>query len=96
MIKTKSGAVSLEGSRAELYADVACIIQAIKMAFEDKSLDKEGTEKFLREAFEDGIKGIDEIETKEGRLEILKELLDGLSDLLKDFDPDDDWTKEDG
>lgn len=85
MIKTKRGATEIEGSKAEIYADFATITYAIMMAMKEKGADEEKAIAWLREAFEDGLKGgkmLESICEKKDNLKKIEGLLDQLLDLL--------------
>lgn len=87
MIKTKKGEITLEGSKAELIADLAVIVRGIKEAImEDGKETKESVKQEINEAVKIGLLNEEEFETvrKEKIKEIAKtlfgELFGGLFD----------------
>lgn len=87
MIKTKKGEITLEGSKAELIADLAVIARGIKEAImEDNKETEESAKQEINEAVKIGLLNEEEFEAvkKEKMKEIVKtlfgELLGGLFD----------------
>lgn len=87
MIKTKKGEITLEGSKAELIADLAVIVRGIKEAImEDGKETEESVKQEINEAVKIGLLNEEEFEIvkKEKMKEIVKtlveELLGGLFD----------------
>lgn len=84
MITAKHGAVTLDGNKNELHADLACIADALNVAFAEHGESKEDVEKFIHEAVADGLKGTDEL-LKEHKEEIKNLLTDIMETILKDL-----------
>lgn len=87
MIKTKEGEITLEGSKAELIADLAVIVRGIKEAImEDNKETEESAKQEIDEAVKIGLLNEEEFEAvkKEKNEKVVKtlveELLGGLFD----------------
>ena len=95
MIKTKRGATEIHGSKGEIYADFATITYAMLLSFDEKGWSREKSEKFLKEAFNDGLlddEVVEKCNVKEADFDKLGKVLDELSELLglNDDDKEDD------
>lgn len=86
MIKTKKGEITLEGSKAELIADLAVIVRGIKEAIMNGNETEESVKQEIDEAVKIGLLSEEEFEAvkKEKMKEFAKtlfgELLGGLFD----------------
>ena len=86
MIKTKKGEITLEGSKAELIADLSVVVRGIKEVIMNGSETEESAKQQINEAVKVGLMNGEEFETlkKEKTKEIVKtlfgELLGGLFD----------------
>lgn len=86
MIKTKKGEITLEGSEAELMADLSVVVRGIKEVIMDRSETEESAKQQINEVVKVGLMNDEEFEKhkKEKMKEVAKslfgELLGGISD----------------
>lgn len=86
MIKTKKGEITLEGSKAELIADLSVVVRGIKEVIMNGSETEESAKQQINEVVKVGLMNDEEFENlkKERTKEIVKtlfgELLGGLFD----------------
>ena len=86
MIKTKKGEITLEGSKAELIADLSVVVRGIKEVIMNGSETEESAKQQINEVVKVGLMNDEEFEKhkKEKTKEIVKtlfgELLGGLFD----------------
>lgn len=76
MIVTKEGKTKLEGTMAELLADVTSIATAINNAFTEKGFGSEKTKERLHESIDDAFLTTKELESK---------VVEALEELVKKF-----------
>lgn len=88
MIKTKKGEITLEGSKAELIADLAVVVRGIKDVIMNGGKTEESAKQQINEAVKVGLMNGEEFETlkKEKTKEIVKALFDELLGGLFDED----------
>lgn len=88
MIKTKKGEITLEGSKAELIADLAVVVRGIKDVIMNGSETEESAKQQINEAVKVALLNDKEFETlkKEKTKEIVKALFDELLGGLFDED----------
>lgn len=86
MIKTKKGEITLEGSKAELIADLSVVVRGIKEVIMDRSETEESAKQQINEVVKVGLMNDEEFEKhkKEKMKEVAKllfgELLGGIFD----------------
>lgn len=90
MIKTKKGEITLEGSKAELIADLAVVVRGIKEVIMNGSETEESAKQQIDEAVKIGLMNEEEFKTiqKEKIKEVVKTLFDELLGGLFDEDKD--------
>lgn len=91
MIKSKRGTIEIQGSPAEISADISTIIYAVVLTLREKNWGEEKIKGFLDEAYQNGVGG-DDVVKKLGELDKLSEILDKLNKALDELD--EDWVKE--
>ena len=92
MIKSKRGTIEIQGSAAEISADISAITYAVVLTLRDKDWSEDKIKKFLDEAHENGMMADKVLEEKSDSLNKLSEILDKLNKALDELD--EDWVKE--
>lgn len=91
MIKSKRGTIKIQGSAAEISADISAIIYAVLISLREKGYEEEKARAFVDEACKNGMNGDDVVE-KMSNLDKLSEILDKLNKALDELD--EGWVKE--
>lgn len=88
MIETKKGEITLEGSKAELIADLSVVVRGIKEVIMNRSETEESAKQQINEVVKVGLMNDEEFEKhkKEKMEEIVKTLFDELLGGLFDED----------
>lgn len=62
MIKTEKGRTTINGTGAEILADISCIAEAVRRSVVKAGMEEKEAEEEIRNAVEDGFKSDEEIE----------------------------------
>lgn len=88
MIETKKGEITLEGSKAELIADLSVVVRGVKEVIMNRSETEESAKQQINEVVKVGLMNDEEFEKhkKEKMKEVVKTLFGGLLGGLFDED----------